>query len=148
MIRRRAFTLIELIVVIAIIAILIGLLLPAVQKVRESAARIKCQNNLKQLGLACHNYHDVHGHLSPGYLGWLSLSNLRERQRVGYAYFILPYIEQDQLYKFGLAGAPNDYLQVRADRQSVDALWRLRWNGQGRRQTAAKKECPVTERYR
>src|SRR6516165_4085437 len=104
---RRGFTLIELLVVIAIIAILIGLLLPAVQKIRDAAARMQCSNNLHQLALAAHNYASANEKLPPGSLGAAPASQTAKDgsgtfwnyQHIGCLALLLPYIEQDNLYK-------------------------------------------------
>jgi len=104
LVRRRGFTLIELLVVIAIIAVLIGLLLPAVQKTREAAARIKCENNLHQLGLAMHMYHDVNHAFPPAFA---------KPSMYGWSVWLLPYVEQQNLFNLinplGTNLTPNAY---------------------------------------
>lgn len=97
--KRRAFTLIELLVVIAIIAILIALLLPAVQQAREAARRTQCKNNLKQLGLAMHNYHDVHNCLPPGtFTHTQNRTWGNGRDAWSWFAFVLPFIDQAPMY--------------------------------------------------
>jgi prepilin-type N-terminal cleavage/methylation domain-containing protein/prepilin-type processing-associated H-X9-DG protein len=110
--RRDGFTLIELLVVIAIIAVLIGLLVPAVQKVREAANRTACTNNLKQIGLALHDFHDAHGYFPPaGVNGPFPPLGIPPAIRHGWVPFLLPHLEQTALHK-----------QYRWDLTSIDPL--------------------------
>ncbi len=144
--RRRGFTLIELLVVIAIIAVLIALLLPAVQQAREAARRTQCRNNMKQLGLACHNYHDIHLMFPPSYtytLGPILAAALDEDPMAtyedfnihGYTEFILPHFDQLNVYNqinfqnagfspvnFTLAGLPAPYNQTANNQAACDEV--------------------------
>jgi prepilin-type N-terminal cleavage/methylation domain-containing protein/prepilin-type processing-associated H-X9-DG protein len=95
---RRAFSLVELLVVIAIIVLLMALLLPAIQKVRAAADSLRCKNNLRQIGIACHHYHGDYGTLPPGGIEWRPPGNIIKRQ-LAWSAFLLPYLEQDNLSK-------------------------------------------------
>ena len=130
---RGGFTLIELLVVIAIIAILMALLLPAIQKVRAAADRIRCANNLHQIGVALHNYHGDRGALPPGNVnGPFPYGGVFTNVRHGWAVFLLPYIEEDNLAK----------------KYRWDLDWRHPTNAPVRESFVKTFMCPSSEGYR
>jgi prepilin-type N-terminal cleavage/methylation domain-containing protein len=127
---RPAFSLIELLVVIAIVAILIGLLLPAVQKVRSAAAQMQCRNNLKQIGLAIHNYESTYGYFPPG------INRSPNAVSRGYTFdppyagpytgclaYLLPYVEQDNVHR-ALTSVPGPSLFTLG---TTSEAWAYRW---------------------
>jgi prepilin-type N-terminal cleavage/methylation domain-containing protein/prepilin-type processing-associated H-X9-DG protein len=143
--RRTGFTLIELLVVIAIIAILIGLLVPAVQKVREAADRTQCVNNLKQIALAAHNYHDTFKKLPPGYLGTYPnpagipdnppAYTHNDYQNIGVLAQLLPYVEQKNIYNQMTASVSTTYFRI-----DVTGGY---WIGNGGLRAAANYSVPI-----
>jgi prepilin-type N-terminal cleavage/methylation domain-containing protein len=147
--RRRAFTLIELLVVIAIIAILIGLLVPAVQQVREAASRSQCQNNLKQVTLSSHNFHDQHKKLPPGTVvrdlpntdpllsGWNGFGH----PLIGTMVFLLPFIEQGPIYNT-LVPDPFTYMAAKAPPYSTLGWYNNTSYSAAAKNTIAEFRCP------
>jgi prepilin-type N-terminal cleavage/methylation domain-containing protein len=145
--RRAGFTLIELLVVIAIIALLMALLLPAIQKVREAANKMLCASNLRQIALAAHNYHNDYQRLPPGILGPSTSPAITnaQTQYVGCLVFLLPYLELDNVYRLFSSGPPSG---LNLSLVQGDANWWTRSNCYAGAQSRIKLfECPSDDLY-